>query len=310
MKLFKPQDGLTQLLAQICRHLPPWMLWPLSRVVGILAYVFERGQRRRVEKNFRVLMRATGGTKSPAVLTREYFRRQLMEVVVGYVLQNAPERSWDRLVERHGFERIGELLKQGRGLVLCCVHFGTHVVTANLLAHEGYCPVIIRPASMRDITSQVLRELLLIHHETIYVGSRGSGLATPLRAAIQAIRQGKVLGIAIDGDIGDDPVYLPFLGGKIPVHRGAIALAHRACAPVGFGVAAIERGRVVVTYGPFMEPGPDGYTEEQMDHFLRACVARYEQAVRDHPESVWWSRPLCEALGLADTSADRRDAYL
>jgi lauroyl/myristoyl acyltransferase len=310
MRLFKPQDRLTLALADICRHLPIQMLWPVSRVVGIMAYLSERGQRRRVAKNFRVLMNATGGTKSPAVLTREYFRRQLMEVTVGYVLQNAPQRSWDRLLKRHGYERIPELLRLNRGLVLCGMHYGTHGLTANLLAREGYHPVVVRPASVKDITSRRLREMLLIHHETIYVGSSEVGFVSPLRAAIRCLREGKILAVAIDGTIGEAPVLLPFLGGRLPVHRGAIELAHHARAPIGFGISTIEKGCVVARYGPFMEPGPDGYTEEQREGFLRECVARYEQSVREHPENVWWSKPLCEALGLAESSSDRRGLYL
>ena len=297
-KLVNPRSRLTLTLADVARRLPPRWLPAISTCIGEALYRLRRRRRREVLKRCRRLMELTGLTHDPARLTRTFFHRQFLLMTSSYVFQDAGSAAWrDGLVRIEGLEPVRAALDAGRGVLVATMHFGTNQLSFAHLEHLGYKVAAMRPASMASVKSPRERRMLFIHGSPVFVGG-DSGLASSVRAAVRALQEGHILGVAMDGDQGGGLTGLPLLGGTYPLRVGGLEIARLAKAPLTFALGTFADGTYRVRFTPLLEPG-DEDPAVVSDRFLRICMETFEASIREHPDCVWFTRPMDCALGLA-----------
>lgn len=297
-KLVNPRSPLTLTLADVARLLPPRWLPGISACVGEALYWLRGKRRRDVLKRYRRLMELTGQAHDPALLTRRFFRRQFLLMTSSYVFQDAASAAWrDGLVRIEGLEPVREALDSGRGVLVATMHFGTNQLSFAHLEHLGYKVAAMRPASMAAVRSPRERRMLFIHNNPVFVGG-DSGLASSVRLAVRVLKEGHILGVAMDGDQGGGLTGLPLLGGTYPLRVGGLEIARLAKAPLAFALGSYTDGRYTVRFSPLLEPG-DEDPAVVADRFLRICMDTFEASIREFPDCVWFTRPMDCALGFA-----------
>jgi lauroyl/myristoyl acyltransferase len=235
--------------------------------------------------------------RDPKQLTRTFFECQLMLMTGAYSMREQPEQRFYELCETQGLDNVRKLACLGKGLLVVTFHFGTHLLSFVKLEQEGFSVTTVRPLWMKDLEGKKLRRMLFIDRETIYAGE-GDGLASPVRSIVQALKDGKIVGFAPDGDQGGAMTEMPLLGGLYPMRRGLFEIVRLARCPVVYAQGIVRNRKYYIWYSTPMEPPTDGNIENFLEELWLFLQKRFEQFIRDYPESVWWTKPMEIALNL------------
>ena len=305
-KIISPYARSTLWMADVLRKVPADWTWPLSVAVGRLLYWTRSGRRREVLRAYKKLCEVAHLERSAESLTKAFFDRQLMLMTANYILQGMPPERFEQLCDFDGLDGVREALSEGRGVIVTCFHIGTHLLSFAKLEREGYPLTTLRPAFMRDISDPRLRRMLFIHNGAIYVGD-STGLASPVREVAKTLRKGYIVGIAPDGDQGGGLTDISVLGGNYPIRRGLVEIAKVARSPMVFAFGVVRNKKFYVKYDApwFVRDGDDAGAVAEA--FLQDCARKFEEVILNYPECVWWTRPLCQALGLKSASSASED---
>ncbi len=279
------------------RRLPAKWVWPFSRAVGRILYWCSPKYRCAVKKAYERLVERAGIARSPAELTISFFERHPMLMTAAYAMQGHGRERFDELCVTQGFESLLETLRQGRGILLVTMHFGSHLLTMVRLEMEGVRIATVRPREMADILDPKQRSMLFIDRPTIYV-DEGEGLASPLRHIVRYLRDGWCVGFAPDGDQGQSLMALRFFGGHYLIRRGLHEIIRLARCPVVYAQGAARNGKYNIWYSDVMEPPRNGDVDAFSEEVTAFIEKQFERIVRENPESIWWTRPMEMALGL------------
>lgn len=230
-----------------------------------------------------------------------------MEIAGHYVMRNASAEAWARCARFEGIEQVRQVLDEGKGLILCTVHFGTNLITITRLDQLGYTVVSMRPAFMDKIKGWRHRRMMFLHKETLFVGE-SLGLGSPLRQAVRILRRNDVVGVAMDGDQGGGLTHTPLLGGNYPIRRGAMEIARLSRSPMVFAMGAIRDGKFFVRWFPVQRFGEPGTEQATIDKFFCDSMQHFQDMIREFPECIWWTRPMSEALGLKTKAMSEEDS--
>lgn len=305
-KLINPRSLSTIMLAKLCRHLPHSVMRQISYRLGDVLYFTRLKRRREAEKAYKRLCELASLNENPKVLTRRFFRNQFLLMTAQFVLLYADQARWKDAVEIHGLDAVLEALKLERGVILCTMHFGTNLLTLSTFEQYGHKLIPMRPAFMKEITSQAEREMLFIHRGGLYVSDNATGLASPLREGMRLLKQNCVVAIALDGDQGGGLMQAPFFSSGMPLRLGALELARLTGSPMVFALGVHDRGKYIVRYWP-VHYLPENREDRaaSVNTFLKETMKHFEELVRDHPDCAWWTRPLSEAVGIKKNDAGR-----
>lgn len=176
---------------------------------------------------------------------------------------------------------LQEVLASGRGAIAVAWHMGPSRAHSLALKSLGY-PVLYAtfagPAGEETLEGLPYFEL-----------KGGAFYASFLKSAVDRLREGGIVGMALDSNFGaTEP--MSFLGGTLPTPRGAAALARITGAPVLPTTSRWSRrgARLEVEFHPAL-PEPDidrrdrdGWERAMMESALRF----FEDWLRAHPETV------------------------
>ncbi len=296
-KILSPHSRVTIFLGDVVRRLPSQWVWPLSQWVGRLLYVLHGKRRRDVERAYRLLCEKAMLPDAPKRLALSYFEHQLMLMTAAYSMRGQPHSRFEELCEIEGLDAVREVHRSGRGLLVISFHFGTHLLSFVKLEREGFPITTVRPSWMEELKGEKLRRILFIDRETIYV-SEGSGLASPVRPIVRALREGKIVGFAPDGDQGGALMEMPLFGGHYPMRRGLFEIIRLSRAPVVYAQGMLRNGKYYIWYSDIMEPPTNGTVEPFCRELQQFLQKRFEGFIREYPASIWWTKPMEIALGL------------
>ena len=299
--IVNPRDAHILRLSEIARRLPHRWLPALSAIVGEFLYWRRRGRRHEVEKRYRILLGRLGLEMDPKALTRKFYRTQFLLLTANYVFQSADSPVWtDGTVQFEGLDEVVKVLEGGSGILITSMHFGSNMLSFVQLDHLGHRVEVMRKVAVSGVESDRERRMLFIHKEPVFVGTK-SGLGSPVRGAVRMLQDGKVLGVAVDGNQGGGLMGLPMLGGIYPVRQGAPEIARLAGTPICFALGMYRDGKFLVRITkPEIIPrdaGPD-VSKRVMEDYLRI----FEETIREYPECIWFTQPMDVALGLKSIS--------
>ena len=194
----------------------------------------------------------------------------------------------DRLFvyEPGALERIADARRRGRSVVVCTAHFGNFENLAAVHNMKGY-PITMIARRMgggwlarlwrRGRERAGVQELVVTRGET-------------LRAALRAMREGRVLGYVIDQNMAARRAIFPtFFGVPAATSPTPAYLALRAKAEVFFALdVQLEDGRHrIVIEGPLRVP-ESGDRDADVLAFMQGLNHRLEHWIRLHPEQWYW----------------------
>ncbi|MGI9625837.1 MAG: lysophospholipid acyltransferase family protein [Longimicrobiales bacterium] len=183
-----------------------------------------------------------------------------------------------------GFEVVEESLGRGQGVVCVTGHFGNWEVGGAAVAARGH-PVDVVVARQRNqlFDARIDRSRARLGMNVIPRGeARGR--------VLEALRQGRFVGILGDQDARAAGVFVDFFGRPASTARGPSVLSLRAGARLVVAVAIREPGaspRYTVHFEPVDVPRT-GRLSDDVFAMTQAYTRRLEDFVRERPEQYFW----------------------
>lgn len=186
-----------------------------------------------------------------------------------------------------GYEHIVAAVRRGKGVIAATGHLGMWQLAPYLARLRGLARFCVAMAEEPNRSVQEFEKRFRDRFEIVY--TTGSPFAS-LRLA-QVLREGAVLGMQIDRNIGGQVLEIPFFGQPVAFPIGPALLARITGASIvpNFFVVEEEAGRRRVLH--YIEPAIEVAHTRDRDGDIRqataAVVAVYERFVRRYP-TQWY----------------------
>jgi KDO2-lipid IV(A) lauroyltransferase len=280
--------SITELVAVAALYPITWLFghlpvgagtWMGSRL-GDLAWLLVPRRRAIALAN---LARALGGLH-PAPERHRLARRSFQHLGMTFVetcgLFFRPPASILARVEMNGGERLREAAAQGKGVLVLTAHYGNWELLGAAHILSGLpLSVVARPLDQPLLERLAAR---LRRRAGIELIDKRHGL----RDVLQALRQGRMVGILLDQNAArSEGVFVPFFGVPASTSKGLALIALRTRAPVvPVFIRRLGAGRHRVEVGAALPPPADDDVVAYTAAFNRAI----EAAIRQAPEQWFW----------------------
>lgn len=273
----------------ICSYLPTWIGYRLAALAGFVAYAFMAHRRANVGANLRQALGPRVSEGERQRLVRGVFYNGAANY---YELLRLPRMGLDELdprVRLSGFEHVVRAHAEGRGVILVSGHLGCFEAVAQVLAAR-HLPVTVpaEPVKPRRLFDFVAS--LRSSHGLKYIPAEPG----VMRRLIRSLREGEIVGLAVDRDVRGDGLPLEFFGRVATFQTGAAVLARRLGVPVLVAFAVRRPGNKAEV---FVEPPvaimvTDDEVQDLLANMrtLLAIVAKYVRAYPDQWvafEPIW-----------------------
>ncbi len=186
-----------------------------------------------------------------------------------------------------GYEHMAAAVGHGNGVIAATGHLGMWQLAPLLAKLHGLTRFCVAMAEEPNQAVQEFEQRFRDRFEIVY--TTGSPFAS-LRLA-QVLREGAMLGLQIDRNIGGQVIELPFCGQKVVFPVGPALLARITGAPIVPNFFIVEEGgephRVVHYIEQPIIVAHTGDRERDIHQATAAVVAVYERFVRRYP-TQWY----------------------
>ncbi len=272
---------LYRLAGFLCPLLPArFGYWLFARLGDIAFLLASRRQNTYFENLRRVLGDSASSERTRAIARRgfENLLKNYFDLFRSHTLTGDQLRA--QLASVEGLEYLEEAIRQGKGVIAGSGHFGTW----DIILHMA--PLYLN----REIIApnERLKPEILFQYVMRLRRSQGIEIV-PIdkapRLLIQALRAGKVAGLAFDRDITESGPIVKFFGGKARLPDGAVQLSLRYGAPVviGFSVRQPDnRSRVFIE--PPLTFEKTGNEAKDICAGVQRIAAILEKYIRQYPD--------------------------
>lgn len=186
-----------------------------------------------------------------------------------------------------GYEHVAAAVRRGKGVIAATGHLGMWQLAPFLAKLKGLARFCVAMAEEPNRAVQEFEQRFRDRFEIVY--TTGSPFAS-LRLA-QVLREGAILGMQIDRNIGGQVIELPFFGKKVAFPAGPAMLARLTGASIVPNFFIVENDassrRVVHYIEPQIEVAHTRERERDVYEATAAAVAVYERFVRRYP-TQWY----------------------
>jgi KDO2-lipid IV(A) lauroyltransferase len=272
------------MVGDLVARLPRAWLYALGGALAWLAWAL-RIRRRVVLDNLRLAFpeKTEAQRRDIARSTYRHLGRMAAEVIL--VPRMSPEEL-ERILVYQGFEAVERAQAQGKGVVACTAHFGNWELLQAGASLRGTPITSISRHEARTGADSLLKKTRRKAGVEELVVKKGA----TLKAALRALRDGRVLGYVIDQNVSRRRAVFPtFFGVPAATSPTPAYLAMRHGAAVVFALAVpAEEGRYrVVIEGP-LAVADTGNRERDVLAFMQLLNDRLEHYVRLYPDRWYW----------------------
>lgn len=275
--------------AWLVQHLPVSVSYGAAWLGGWLAYRLATGARAASAANLRHVLGPQAGEAAVQRAVLGAFRTSAYNYVDMFRIPVvSPEQLLARTTVHHG-ERLLQAVAEGKGVVVCTVHFGNF----DLLVQVSQAYDIAVVALVERLQPPALFDLVVALR-----GRHGLKLlpvgASALREVIRTLRAGGVMAMTADRDVTGHGQPTPFFDAEAKLPSGPVDLAVATGAPLipTFGVRLPDRRYAIYFDEPLQlrrEPGADA-----MGYNRRLLIAAAERMIACHPEQWIVFTPIWE----------------
>jgi KDO2-lipid IV(A) lauroyltransferase len=186
-------------------------------------------------------------------------------------------------IRLEGFEPAEDWAREGKGAVMLTAHFGNwELLGAAVQIRTGrvhyLLPAQTNPGS--DAYLNEVRRKLGIEPVTIGYG---------MRAALRALREGKILGMLPDQDARKAGIHVPFFGRPASTHTGPARLAYRSGSPILVALAErVGEARFRARVRRILIPDTSAEESAEVERLTAAITAAIEEGIRERPDHWYW----------------------
>ena len=269
-------------LVGTARVLPEAAALGLGERLGSLAAAALPSRRRVVDANLALAF----PERSPAwraEVARASWRHLGRESVATFRLGAASRADAMARTEVYGMEALREAVASGRGAILVGGHIGNWEAGGAALAARG---VAVEGVAFRQgnplFEEDLVRNRARLGIQVVY------RVDAP-RAAVRAVREGRVPALVADQDARGSGIFVDFMGVPASTARGPAVFALRTGARLFLGSALARPG--VPGWDLHLDPvdvEPTGDLEADVRRLTEAHTRALERWVREVPEQYFW----------------------
>lgn len=262
--------------------LPRWLVLPIARFAGRVAFITNRGQRRRVLENLRHVL----GPHIPDKTLLLTARRTFENLVICYVDMMRGPVLRRRVVNWTEYKpgSVEAALARGKGGVLVTGHIGNWDLAAVFMTAYGYPLTAVVEPIPAGWTETFNRYRCLAEMETIPLPGRS-------RIA-DAISRKRLLTLVADRDLTGHGVLCRSFDARRSFPRGPAAYALKHGLPVLIGCYVLQNRPGHPPYLAHVDPPLDlqstGDLAADIDRYTKLIAERLDQTVGRYPDQ-WFA---------------------
>jgi KDO2-lipid IV(A) lauroyltransferase len=271
-------------------RLPLRVLYGIAHLVGDGAFLLRSSTRRAVIANMRQVMGPEASEREVRLAARDVFRnatRYYADLI--HIPRLDVQRFFKEKVDVQGLEYLAEARDSGRGAVVVGIHFGNPEMAVQGIAGAGFAVFALaeplEPQQLSDLTNRLRSQ----HgHEYRSVGFGA------VKEAMRRIKQGGLIAILLDRDVGGTGVPMQFCGAEAAIPLGGVDLALRSGAYLIPAWAwRIGGYRFRIRIGPPLELVRTGSLDEDVQVNAERLLTSFEGRLRSDPgqwavlEPIW-----------------------
>ena len=264
------------------RALPLAGALAVGRGLGTIAYHVDSRHRSQAYANIK---RAFGDIKSPREIQKivkelfHHYGQNVIELLRMPLLN--PKTS--QLVEIGGKENVDEVLKQGKGVILLAMHFGSWEMANFACAmFEHPYNVMVKPQTQYARIDDLLNSYRSCSGTVVV--SRGIGT----RDILKSLKNNEIIGMVMDQG-GKDGVLVPFFGRLASMSAGAIRIALKLGTPICFAIIIRQKKgkhRMIIHQSLELQKTED--LEKDIVTNVKKIVPLMENYIRQYPSEYVW----------------------
>ena len=271
-----------RIFAFFIRCLPLSWALAIGRIMGTIAYHFDVRHRSQAYANIK---KGFAGSKSPQDIQKicknlfQNYGQNAIELLRMPLLD--PKKS--HVVEIEGKEHVREALKQGKGVILLAMHFGSwEMANFTCAMFEHPYNVMVKPQTQYARIGDLLNSYRTCSGTVVV--SRGIGT----RDILKSLKNNEIIGMVTDQG-GRDGVSAPFFGRSASMSVGAIRIALKMGTPICFAVIIRQKGgqhRMVIHSQLNLQN--TGNLDADLSANIKKIIPLMEHYIREHPQEYAW----------------------
>lgn len=268
-----------RIAAFVVRFMPTRMGYWLCGVIGSLVFMTNWRMRAAVLDNMSHVL-----PKSSRRLRRILARKIIGNVAKNYYdvirVPTMKPADLERGITVHGIEHLDKALTKGKGAILITGHMGNFSIVAQLAAARNYQASVvvedIEPPKLYDYVNKMRGHFGL---KPLKMGS------AEIRTIYRNLKNNEVLLFAVDRDVNDEGMPVPFFDGIADMPPGPLSLALRTGAALipGYTLRLPDNTSVVILDAP-MELERTGDKEEDVRINMKKIADTLETYILKAPD--------------------------
>ncbi len=270
----------------LARCLPLGLSYGVATIAANFTYVFWARGRRHAKSAMRRVLGRTADAKAIEQAARRSLQNYSKNIVDFLRFPSAEPEEIERSVQIDGWEKLDAALKEGKGVILVGLHFGSWDMAGAAIALKRYPLNVVIEEMSND----------MVNHVAQTVRHRWGIKTVPMDSAIQlvrALKRNEILALLIDQPNATSGVYVELFGDIAKIPRGAAVLALRTGAKVIPGaVVRLSNNRYQGLIDSQIDFKPSGDLARDIADLTRSILASLEGMVRLYPDQWYVFRSL------------------
>lgn len=275
-------------IVSLARRVGPRGAETMARFAGWVAYIVLRKDRQWAYKNLELVFGENLTQYERRSIVRSSFqsvartRVECLRWTRQWMIQNVIEEGGDETRELRR-----KLDAEGKGLIVITAHLGNFELIPAWCHYTGFSSTVMyRPQDNWRV------ERLIMGARTDYLPNVVRRSTTGLMTLGYVLQEKGSVGLLVDMNTLDNPVFVEFLGFHAASPPGAAALALSTGAPVILAVAVRQKdGRHRIIFHPPFETIRTGNKKADILANTQQYMAAIEPYVQAYPEQYNWPHP-------------------
>ncbi len=274
---------LLSALGWFFRILPVNAALGIGKAMGLLVYYLDMKHRTLAYSNLKI---AFADSKSPEQIrhmTKGLFKNFGQNIIEIFRLPLMSQGQFKKYVQIERREHVEEALKQGRGVILLAMHYGSWELaslTCAMLDHPYQ--VMVKPQKIFPRLEKLFNSYRSCGGSVVL--SRGMGT----RDLLKSLKNNEINAMVVDQG-GKDGVRVPLFNRQASLSDGAIRIALKYDVPICFTLITRQKGPYhrLIIHKPF-EILKTGDFEQDVITNLKKIAELMEQYIRQSPHEYTW----------------------
>jgi len=265
------------------RRLPVGVAAWIGKRIGMFAYYFDIKHKSRAYANLKMAFAHLKSPDEVKQITKTLFKNYGQNLIELFRMPLLTHEKFDQFVAVEGKENIIDSLKQGKGVIMLAMHFGSWELASLSCVRLGFpYKVFVKQQKKYSKLADLLNSYRAGGGSVVL--SRGAGT----RDIIRSLKKNEVIGMVVDQG-GRDGVLVPFLNRSASMSVGAIRMGLKFGVPICFSVIYRVNGHKhkMIIHKPF-ELKNTGNLETDVITNLEKVTEVMEDYIYKYPSEYMW----------------------